>query len=54
LRARRVKALALFSLQDERARKKEGIIQTLGPTERNVEKGITKICPFGFVPASER
>jgi hypothetical protein len=50
----RVKALAQFSLRDERARKKEGVFQTLGPAERNIEKGIAKICPFGFVLASKR
>jgi hypothetical protein len=51
---RQVKSLAQFSLQDDRARKKERVFQALGPTERNIEKGIAKICPFGFVPASER
>jgi hypothetical protein len=50
----RVKALAQFSLQDERARKKEGVFQTCGPAERNIEEGIAKVGPLGFVLASER
>jgi hypothetical protein len=51
---RRIKALAQFSLQDERARKKEGVFQTFGRAERNIEKGIAKIGPLGFVLAAER
>ena len=51
---RRVKALASFSFLDERLRKNEGVMQTLGPAERNIEKGVAKICPLGLILASER
>jgi hypothetical protein len=50
----RLKALAQFSLQDDRASKKEGVFQTFGLAECNIEKGIVKIGPLGFVLAAER
>ena len=54
LRVRQVKSLAQFSLQDDRACKKEGVFQTYSPTEGDIEKGIAKIGPLGFVLAAER
>src|SRR5262249_57049345 len=54
LRVRRVKALAQFSLQDQRARNNKGVFQSRGPAQCNIEKGIAEIGPLGFILASER
>jgi hypothetical protein len=49
-----LEALAQFSPQYQRTCHKEGVFQTIGPTERSIEKGVAEIGPLGFVLASER
>jgi hypothetical protein len=51
---RRIKALAQLSLQDDGTCEQERVFQTFRPAKRNVEKGIPKIGPLGFVLAAER
>ena len=54
LRVRWFKTLAQFSPQYQRTRHKEGLSQSIGATERSIEKGVAKIGPLGLVLASER
>src|SRR5215472_5503493 len=54
LRVRWVKALAQFSLQDQRARNNKGVFQGRGLAQRNIEKRVAEIGPRGFVLAAER
>src|SRR5262245_66588503 len=51
---RRLDVLAQFSLLDERARKKKGVLQAFSLPECDVEKSIAEIGPPGFVSAAER
>src|SRR4029453_18893463 len=51
LRVRRLEALTQLSLQDERARNKEGVLQIRRSAQRNIEKGIAEIGPLGPVLA---
>ena len=49
-----LKPLAQFAFGNERAREKEGFFQIAGLAQGNIEKGITEICPLGFVLATKR
>src|SRR5262249_27069279 len=53
LRMRRHEAVARFALPDQRARQRERVLQPRRPAQRNVEKGIAEIGPFGAILAAE-
>src|SRR5215831_3881553 len=53
LRMRRHEAVARFPLPDQRARQRERVLQRRRPAQRNIEKCIAEIGPFGAILAAE-
>src|SRR5262252_3888224 len=53
LRMRRHEAVARFALPHQRARQRERVLQPRRPAQRDVEKGVAEIGPFGAILAAE-
>src|SRR5262249_27692574 len=52
LRMRRHEAVARFALPHQRARQRERVLQPRRPAQRDVEKGVAEIGPFGAILAA--
>src|SRR5262245_59136765 len=53
LRMRRHEAVARFALPHQRACQRERVLQPRRPAQRDVEKGVAEIGPFGAILAAE-